>query len=59
MDWGFGGGGGVNEVVLGSLHLNTTGVYTDSWNAQGIPNGIYYFVLDLNGNIAGSTILKL
>jgi hypothetical protein len=52
-------GSRANKMVLGSVHLSASGVYTDSWNAPGSPNGIYYFVLDLNGNIAGSTILKL
>jgi hypothetical protein len=52
-------GGTGNPVKIGERNISVVGQFQDSFSAAAIPTGTYYFIIDLNGQIIGQTLIRI
>lgn len=48
-----------SDILLDVEYVNGSGTFTKSYSTQNVPRGVYYLVLDLDGTVIGSTVIKI
>jgi hypothetical protein len=48
-----------SDILLGVEYVNGSGTYNKPYTTQNVPSGMYYLVLDLDGTVIGTTLLKI